>query len=271
MKTFNFFIILAGLVSGGIVTLMRDNGNPWIVAPLGLALSILCLLFWRLDQRNHVLVRNGEAAVKFLDSQTGLATSDGTPHVLCIFERDDFNRKEESRSLFRKGYFSYSQVIRYVYGLFACLGIFFAVVSFFTIKSTPTLSVQLLNAAASATLAPVVPDSAPADLSSGNCGISNLVHLVVSHATDPKTLNTVGLMLNIFGVGILFCYGFPQPTHEESVCLAIGDATPLPEGGTVADHNKKVRKTKLKYRCLSMLALSLILLGFAFQVWATWK
>ena len=84
MKTFNFFIILAGLVSGGIVTLMRDNGNPWIVAPLGLALSILCLLFWRLDQRNHVLVRNGEAAVKFLDSQTGLATSDGTPHVFAF-------------------------------------------------------------------------------------------------------------------------------------------------------------------------------------------
>lgn len=271
MKTFNFFIILAGLVSGGIVTLMRDNDNPWIVAPLGLALSMLCLLFWRLDQRNHVLVSNGEAAVKFLDSQHDLATSGGTPHVLCIFERDDFNRKGESRSLFRKGYFSYSQVIRYVYGLFACLGVFFAVVPFVTVKSTPTLSVQLLNAAASATLVPVAPDSAPVDLSSGNCGISNLLYLVASHATDPKTLNTVGLLLNIVGVGILFCYGFPQPTHEEGISLAIANATPLPEGGTVADHNAKVKKMKFKYRCLSMLALSLILLGFAFEVWATWK
>jgi hypothetical protein len=164
MKTFNFFLIVSGLVAGGIVTLLRDGGNPWIVAPLGLALSMLCLLFWRLDQRNHVLVRNGEAALKFLDSQHDLPLSDGTPHVLCIFERDDFNRRGESRSLFRKGYFSYSQVIRCVYGLFACLGLFFAVVPFFVTKRVPTppaVTVQLQTAPAATVPAPAAPITAP--------------------------------------------------------------------------------------------------------------
>jgi hypothetical protein len=149
MKTFNFFLIVAGLISGGIVTLMRDSGNPWIVAPLGLALIMLCLLFWRLDQRNHVLVRNGEAAIKFLDSQHHLTADDGTPHVLCIFEHDDFERRREPRSLFRKGYFSYSQVIRYVYCLFACLGLFFSVVPFFSVRPDsvqPSVTVQLQTA-----------------------------------------------------------------------------------------------------------------------------
>jgi hypothetical protein len=164
MKTFNFFLIVAGLVSGGIVTLMRDSGNPWIVAPLGLALSMLCLLFWRLDQRNHVLVRNGEAALKFLDSQHNLPADDGTPHVLCIFERDDFKRRGESRSLFRKGYFSYSQVIRYVYSLFAGLGLFFSVVPFFITKpapTQPTVNVQLQTATPTPTTAPVTPPPTP--------------------------------------------------------------------------------------------------------------
>ena len=162
MKTFNFFLIVAGLLAGGIVTLMRDSDNPWIVAPLGFALSLLCLLFWRLDQRNHVLVRNGEAAIKFLDSQHDLPTSEGVPHVLCIFEHDDFNRRGESRSLFRKGYFSYSQVIRYVYGLFACLGIFFAVVPFLPTKQPPPpLSVQLQTVQAPATPAPAAPNLVP--------------------------------------------------------------------------------------------------------------
>ena len=134
MKTFNFFLVVAGLLAGGVVTLMRDSGNPWIIAPLGLALSILCFLFWRLDQRNRVLVRNGEAAVKFLDSQHVLPTSDGAPHVLHIFEHDDFKRKGQSRSPFREAYFSYSKVISYVYALFAFLGIFLAIAPFFVTK-----------------------------------------------------------------------------------------------------------------------------------------
>ena len=68
----------------------------------------------------------------------------------------------------------------------------------------------------------------------------------------------------------MFFYGFPQPTHEEGMGLGLGDGTRLPEGRTVAEHNEEVRKTRAKYLCMSRLALGLIILGFAFQLWATW-
>lgn len=86
-----------------------------------------------------------------------------------------------------------------------------------------------------------------------------------------QVLNTVGLVLNIAGVILVFFYGFPQPTHEEGVSLEVEDDTRLSNGRTVGEHNKDVRKTRAKYLCVSRLALGLIVLGFAFQLWATWR
>ena len=86
-----------------------------------------------------------------------------------------------------------------------------------------------------------------------------------------QTLNTVGLLLNIAGVILVFFYGFPQPTHEEGVGLDLEDGTPLPDGRTVAEYNEEVRKTRARYLCMSRLALSLIVLGFLFQLCAVWR
>jgi hypothetical protein len=92
-----------------------------------------------------------------------------------------------------------------------------------------------------------------------------------SHAMTAQTLNTIGLLLNIAGVILVFFYGFPQPTHEEGAGRGLEDGTAMPDGRTVAQHNEDIRKTKARYLCMSRLALGLIILGFLFQLWATWK
>jgi len=88
---------------------------------------------------------------------------------------------------------------------------------------------------------------------------------------EAKILNTIGLVLSILGGILWFFYGFPQPTHEEGVGLALEDGTRLRDGRTVAEHKEQVRKTRGRYLCISRLALGLIILGFVFQLWATWK
>jgi hypothetical protein len=88
---------------------------------------------------------------------------------------------------------------------------------------------------------------------------------------NAQTLNTIGLILNIAGVILVFIFGFPQPTHEEGVSIGLEDGNRLSNGQTVAEYNETVRKTKLKYLSFSRLALALIILGFAFQLLATWK
>lgn len=86
-----------------------------------------------------------------------------------------------------------------------------------------------------------------------------------------QTLNTVGLVLNIVGVILVFFYGFPQPSHDEGVGIGLEDGTPLSDGRTVAQHNEAVRKMRERYLCLSRFALGLMILGFLFQLFATWK
>jgi len=165
MKTFNFFLIVAGLLANGIVTLLKDGNNPWLTTPFGLALMFLCFLFWRLDRRNHTLVRNGEGAIKYLDSLHEFADSEGVPHPLRIFERDDYLTSRQPRSVFRlKGHFSYSQVIKYVYGLFAALGLLLLLASFLPHQAGPA---QAKAGRTSGTLNPSQPATSQKELLAG--------------------------------------------------------------------------------------------------------
>jgi len=85
-----------------------------------------------------------------------------------------------------------------------------------------------------------------------------------------QILNTIGLLLNIGGVALLFFFGPPQPTFEEGVGIGLEDGTRLKDGRTVAEHNAAVRKVKRWHKNLSRLALILIAFGFSLQLCATW-
>ena len=132
MKTFNFFIIIAGVFAGGILTLIKEAISSWIILILGLSLSFLSYLFYRLDQRNRNLVINGESAIRHLDALHKLPAEDKIPHVLCIFEKDNHTTSQKPKSIFKmNSYCSYSMIIRYVLGLFGVVGIVLGVAPFF--------------------------------------------------------------------------------------------------------------------------------------------
>jgi len=82
--------------------------------------------------------------------------------------------------------------------------------------------------------------------------------------------NTFGLVLGITGAGILFKWGFPQPSFEEGVGLGLEDANILENGLMVAENNQKVREEKERFTRISKLGLALIIIGFAFQLVAAW-
>jgi len=88
---------------------------------------------------------------------------------------------------------------------------------------------------------------------------------------ETKIINSIGLILNIIGVVVLFRFGFPQPSHEEGSPIGLEANTPLKNGRTVSRQDEITRQIKNRYRCISGLALGLILAGFLFQMWAAWK
>jgi hypothetical protein len=89
--------------------------------------------------------------------------------------------------------------------------------------------------------------------------------------TCQQFLNSVGLLMGMIGVLIIFHFGPPQPNLEEGVGLGLEDGTPLPNGRTVSEHGRDAKKLRATYSCMSKTGLLLVAAGFAFQLWAVWS
>jgi hypothetical protein len=87
---------------------------------------------------------------------------------------------------------------------------------------------------------------------------------------NQQLLNSIGLALGMIGVGIIFKFGPPQPNLEPGVGVGLEDQTPLPDGSTVAEHDREIEKLRRRHLFWSRTGLGLVFFGFTFQLWATW-
>ena len=88
--------------------------------------------------------------------------------------------------------------------------------------------------------------------------------------STQQCLNSIGLILGMIGVGIIFFYGPPQPNLEEGVAIVVEDNTPLADGRTAAEHDRDVEQLRGRHSLLSKCGLALIFFGFFFQLSGTW-
>jgi hypothetical protein len=130
MKTFHFYLILStALISGFILGMTRiDNDKLLILAPIGFLLTLVSFLFFKLDNRNKQLVRNGEYALNFLDELEDLMEEGEQPHILKIFAYDDWKLAQDEGKIERKkikalSLSSYSQIFSMIFWAFGILGI----------------------------------------------------------------------------------------------------------------------------------------------------
>ena len=89
--------------------------------------------------------------------------------------------------------------------------------------------------------------------------------------TCPQLLNSIGLVLGMVGVLVIFRFGPPQPNLETGVGLGLEDGNVLSDGRTVAEHDRDVERTRRLHSRMSKSGLTLVFIGFAFQLWATWS
>ena len=68
MSIFNFFLVLSGLVLAGIAGCISQGAKlKWEEIFLGVALMVVSLIFWKLDQRTAFLVKHAEKALVELE------------------------------------------------------------------------------------------------------------------------------------------------------------------------------------------------------------
>ena len=88
---------------------------------------------------------------------------------------------------------------------------------------------------------------------------------------NSRTLNSIGLILGIIGVVFLFVWGSPQPSFTEGTFMAVEDGTVIDKNGTTAgERDESIRNSRERYTILSRCGLSLIAVGFVFQIAAAW-
>lgn len=122
MKTFDFFLVIAGAIIAGFLTTIREEVP--VAAVLGFLLGFMSLVFGKLEKRNRELVRNGEAALKHLDELEGLKDGDDGPNRLKLFARDDFTTQQfpKNKNII-KAPFSYTVVLACVFWVFGLSGL----------------------------------------------------------------------------------------------------------------------------------------------------
>lgn len=139
MSLFNFFIILASLLTTGIVTTSQDKfGIEHLPVVLSLMLIVLSVVFWKLDGRVKFLLKHVEDVLKNVEAST---KGNKEEDMFCIFtgEEKKTNRlKKDNCMLHPVNYhLSYSKCLGSVYLFFGLLG--FCCLSFTLLRIHPAI------------------------------------------------------------------------------------------------------------------------------------
>ncbi len=129
MKLFNFFLILSGLILGAFPAVRGIAPGTKLVGLLPSLLILSAFTFWRLDERTRHVVKNAEAALRFLDGQWPVEPlADGSPHYLRLLERDDYLTAHTQKKWWAKRVvpISYTDNFRIAYLLIAGVGVVLA-------------------------------------------------------------------------------------------------------------------------------------------------
>jgi hypothetical protein len=137
MKAFNFYLVVAALVTGAAVTIAKDGENVEAASILALLLPFLSFVFYKLDVRTKRLIHHAEDAIKLTEGDSGLEDVKGAPHPLKLFLHEEHiteTQKTQPVGYWWERPWSYSTCFNIVFAAFGLAGLLTAL--FFLMRST---------------------------------------------------------------------------------------------------------------------------------------
>ncbi len=118
MSTFNYFLVVFGIVSAGLAGCLRADGIFRLMgAALGVCLIVVAVAFWKLEQRVAFLIKHAEDALRQLE----------LVHVVDsarLFQKEpEHTRETQAMSSAAKRIWTYGKSFRIVYGLAMVVGL----------------------------------------------------------------------------------------------------------------------------------------------------
>ncbi|WP_302463602.1 RipA family octameric membrane protein [Hafnia paralvei] len=127
MTVFNFYIAITGLLAAGIGFTLQQGGHYIIFSSLmGIFISFISFVFWKLDARVSMLIKNSELALKELE--------DKLPNPQYRIITKDINCNETNTSLM--SIWTYGRCFRMAFLIVGISGIVLAIIPFLINFST---------------------------------------------------------------------------------------------------------------------------------------
>ena len=115
LTIFNFYIALCSAITAGLVaSYSKDFLHPLVRTLFGVLLILFSFVFWKLDGRVKLLIKNAEAALKFFEEQDSNQVL-----VTHVFRREEILTQEERA---RNWHFSYAKCFGMVFWVFTLVG-----------------------------------------------------------------------------------------------------------------------------------------------------
>lgn len=131
IKNVNFYLIIATIIAGAVVTIAKDGKGFLAAGFLVLLLPFLSFIFWKLDLRNKFLIRHGEEAIKMIEHKSGIQDEGEEPNRLKLFLHEEYATDKLKRLPYKwhwSAHFSYSTCFNLVFLVFSISGFISAVV-----------------------------------------------------------------------------------------------------------------------------------------------
>jgi len=131
MTIFNFYIVLSSVVATSFFASFKSDSNLQSARPiLAALLCFFAFIFWKLDQRNKVLIKNAERALKFFEQR------DPVDSIAKVFTQEEIETKANAVTGWRwilcwRWNLSYSSCFNLVFVCFFLVGFIGIVTGFF--------------------------------------------------------------------------------------------------------------------------------------------
>lgn len=134
LKMFQFYITISTALLGGGVLLLRTGEVGVGIILVGFLGSFFSFVFWQLEARTRILVKNAEDAISYIDDSLNIPNVDCEPSPLELFARDEFRTRQYGR--FALSHYSYHTSFVLVFavnGGLGVIGVIYGVTHMFTV------------------------------------------------------------------------------------------------------------------------------------------
>lgn len=135
ISMFNFFLVLTGLLGAGLAACIQGDGIVRAAGPaLGLFLTVVAFVFYKLDQRTSFFVKHAEAALSKLEAEFSV------PEARLFTQEVDATAARSLSPQFRRMW-TYSKSFKFVFVVTASVGLAGATLSigrWIAVPASPT-------------------------------------------------------------------------------------------------------------------------------------